>query len=150
MFLVEIFAGSHSVSRCDRRRFGESFDVRVLSVDNDPVSNPTILADINTWRYKRDIDDFLKQRRDNDIVACRCSPPCTAFSPGKHHWRARHPRWEPQHKDRPAHHALLQAELLVSRESRWFAQRSAVHGTAWQVSRHVLLLSVWSSLQKAN
>ena len=80
IFLVELFAGSHSVSRCVRRRFGESFDVRVLSVDNDAVSDPTILADINTWQYKRDIDDFLKQRRDNDIVACWSSPPCTAFS----------------------------------------------------------------------
>ena len=80
LFLVELFAGSHSVSRCVRRRFGESFDVRVLSVDNDPVSNPTILADINAWQYKRDIDEFLKKRRDNDIVACWSSPPCTAFS----------------------------------------------------------------------
>ena len=80
LFLVELFAGSHSVSRCVRRRFGESFDVRVLSVDNDPVSNPTILAAINEWQYKRDIDDFLDQRRDNDIVACWSSPPCTAFS----------------------------------------------------------------------
>ena len=80
LFLVELFAGSHSVSRCVRRRFGESFDVRVLSVDNDPVSNPTILANINAWQYKRDIDEFLKKRRDNDIVACWSSHPCTAFS----------------------------------------------------------------------
>ena len=59
LFLVELFAGSHSVSRCVRRRFGESFDVRVLSVDNDPASSPTVLADINAWQYKRDIDEFF-------------------------------------------------------------------------------------------
>ena len=69
LFLVELFAGSHSVSRCVRRRFGGSFDVSVLSVDNDPVSNPTILTDINERQYKRDIGDFLDQRRDNGIVA---------------------------------------------------------------------------------
>ena len=80
LYLVELFAGSHSVSRCVRRCFGKSLDVRILSVDNDPASNPTVLVDINRWRYKADIDEFLANRRSRDIVACWTSPPCTAFS----------------------------------------------------------------------
>ena len=80
LFLIELFAGSHSVSRTVKRAFGNKYRVRVLSCDNDPRTNPSILGDINKWRYKPDIDDFLKDRRRNDIVAAWTSPPCTAFS----------------------------------------------------------------------
>ena len=77
---MELFAGSHSVSRAVRRCFGRLFDVRVLSVDLDPKSRPGVLADINSWKYKGDIDAFLKGRKRSDIVAAWASPPCTAFS----------------------------------------------------------------------
>jgi len=80
LYLVELFAGCHSVSRCVRRCFGKNLDVRILSVDNDPASNPTILVNINRWQYKPDIDEFLGNRRAKDIVSCWTSPPCTAFS----------------------------------------------------------------------
>ena len=80
LYLVELFAGCHSVSRCVRRCFGKNLDVRILSVDNDPASNPTILVNINRWQYKPDIDEFLGNRRAKDIVTCWTSPPCKAFS----------------------------------------------------------------------
>ena len=79
LYLVELFAGTHSVSNCAKRRFRD-YDVRVLSVDHDETCNPTIVADINTWRYKPDIDDFLKQRRKRDVVVVWSSPPCKFFS----------------------------------------------------------------------
>ena len=81
LFLVELFAGSHSVSRAVKKHYGTNFDVRVLSVDKDPESRPTVVADINAWRYQRDIDAFLRHRkRLDDVVVCWTSPPCTAFS----------------------------------------------------------------------
>jgi hypothetical protein len=80
LYLVELFAGSHSVSRCVKRRFRRGYDVHILSVDIDEASDPSIVADINTWRFKDDVDRFLQSRRPHDVVACWSSPPCTAFS----------------------------------------------------------------------
>ena len=80
LYLVELFAGSHSVSRCVRRRFHRDYDVQVLSVDVDETFAPSIVADINTWRFKDDVDRFIEGRRPQDVVACWASPPCTAFS----------------------------------------------------------------------
>ena len=62
LYLIELFAGSHSVSRALRRCIHHR-KLHVLSVDNDPSSNPTMLTDINTWDYKDDIARFLQQRR---------------------------------------------------------------------------------------
>ena len=46
LYLIELFVGSHSVSRCVRKYFGRKLDVRISSVDNVPSSNPTILVDM--------------------------------------------------------------------------------------------------------
>ena len=67
LYLVELFAGSHSVSRCVKRRFRRDYDVQILSVDIDEAFAPNIVVDINTWRFK-------------DVITCLASPPCTAFS----------------------------------------------------------------------
>lgn len=81
LYVVELFAGTHSVSRAVRRSsLGNKFDVRVLSVDIDPKFNPSIVADISTWKYKGPIYDFLGDRRPKDVVALHASPPCTEFS----------------------------------------------------------------------
>ena len=83
VYLVELFAGSHSVSKALARFLAGTFDVRVLSVDSDPTTNASVVADINRWNYKRDIDEFLKRKRAKDIVIVHASPPCTAFSLGQ-------------------------------------------------------------------
>ena len=80
VYLVELFAGSHSVSKALARFLAGTFDVRVLSVDSDPTTNASVVADINRWNYKRDLNEFLKGQRANDIVFVHASPPCTAFS----------------------------------------------------------------------
>ena len=80
LYLIELFAGTHSVSKALKRCLTRSFDVFVLSVDNDPKSKPTITKDINVWDYKRDIKNFLKHKRTHDIVYIHASPPCTSFS----------------------------------------------------------------------
>ena len=82
LYVVELFAGTHSVSRAVRRSaIGRDFDVRVLSVDIDSKFDPSIVADISTWKYKGPIDEFLNSRRtSDDVVAVHASPPCTEFS----------------------------------------------------------------------
>lgn len=80
LFLIELFSGSKSVSRVVRRKFGDDYEVRTLSVDIDPKSEPDIVADINTWKYKPDLGEFLARRRPEDIVSVWLSPPCTHFS----------------------------------------------------------------------
>lgn len=79
LYLIELFSGSHSVSRALRKCL-RGIKLHLLSVDNDPKSHPTKLVDINQWDYKRDIDDFIKHSRADDIIAVHASPPCTAFS----------------------------------------------------------------------
>ena len=81
LYLVELFAGTHSVSKAVKRSaIGRNYDVRVLSVDIDPKFDPSIVADISTWRYKGPIEHFLKDRRPFDVVVVHASPPCTDFS----------------------------------------------------------------------
>ena len=80
IYLVELFSGSRSVSKAVRRCFRDHFDVRVLSVDTDPASRPSIVADINTWRYKEDLRYFLADKRQSDMLFVWMSPPCTSFS----------------------------------------------------------------------
>ena len=80
LYLVELFAGSHSVSKALTKFLANKFDVRVLSVDNDPKTNASVVADINRWNYKHDLRGFLKSKRAKDIVCAHASPPCTAFS----------------------------------------------------------------------
>ena len=81
LYLIELFAGTHSVSKAIRRStIGRDFDTRVLSVDIDSKFRPSVVADIVTWRYKGAIDEFLQDRRASDIVAIHASPPCTEFS----------------------------------------------------------------------
>ena len=63
LYLVELFAGTHSVSKAVKRSaIGRNYDVRVLSVDIDPNFDPSIVADISTWKYKGPIGDFLRGR----------------------------------------------------------------------------------------
>ena len=80
LYLIELFAGSHSVSKALTNFLGSKFDLRVLSVDIDPKTNASVVGDINKWNYERDIDEFLRSQRANDIVLVHASPPCTAFS----------------------------------------------------------------------
>ena len=80
LYLVELFAGSHSVSKALTKCVSNKFDVRVLSVDLDPKSNASVVGDINKWNYKRDLRDFLQTKRAKDVVCVHASPPCTAFS----------------------------------------------------------------------
>ena len=81
LYLIELFAGTHSVSRAVRRSaIGRDYDVRVLSVDIEPKFDPSVVADISTWRYKGPIHDFILDRRPSDVVAVHASPPCTEFS----------------------------------------------------------------------
>ena len=80
LYLVELFAGSHSVSKALTKFLANKFDVRVLSVDNDPKTNASVVGDINKWNYKRDLREFLETKRAKDVVCVHASPPCTAFS----------------------------------------------------------------------
>ncbi len=80
LYLIELFGGSHSVSRSVKKGFGGDFDVRILSVDIDPKFSPTITADINKWRFEHDIDAFLNGRRRKDLIFVWASPPCREFS----------------------------------------------------------------------
>ena len=81
VYIIELFAGTHSVSNAiSRSRIGRDFDVDVLSVDLDPKFEPSICADINIWQYRKSIDEFLRFRRNKDMVVVHASPPCTEFS----------------------------------------------------------------------
>ena len=80
LFLLELFSGSKSVSTAVRRKFGRDYDVRALSVDIDPAFKPDVVADVNTWRFRPDIDLFLSPKRSGDVVVVWLSPPCTHFS----------------------------------------------------------------------
>ena len=73
-------SASKSVSRAVKRCFRGIFDVRVLSVDLDPTSNPTVVADITKWTYKPALQQFVHDRRACDLVLVWQSPPCTPFS----------------------------------------------------------------------
>lgn len=79
LFLIELFSGSHSVSRALKRCLRGSH-LHIMSVDNDPSSKATILTDINKWDFKRGITRFLKDRKKGDLVCVHASPPCTHYS----------------------------------------------------------------------
>ena len=83
LYLVELFAGSHSVSRCVKRRFRSDCEVQILPVGMEETFAPNIVVDINTWRFKDDVDRFIEGRRPQDVVACWASPPCTEHSCAK-------------------------------------------------------------------
>ncbi len=80
LFLVELFAGTHSVSNAVRRSsVRRAFDdFRLLSVDVDPKFKPTVCADINSWEFEADIRHFLLELKPSDVVVV--FPPCTEFS----------------------------------------------------------------------
>lgn len=81
LYVVELFAGTHSVSKAIKRSdIGRTYDVRVLSVDIDAKFEPTVVADINRWDFGTAIDEFLRGRRSRDVVVVHASPPCTEFS----------------------------------------------------------------------
>ena len=80
LYLIELFAGTHSVSKALKKCLRNLFAIHVLSIDNDNKSNASIVGDINSWDYKRDIHNFLKHKRATDVVCVHASPPCTAFS----------------------------------------------------------------------
>ena len=80
LHLVELFAGNQSVSKALTEFMAGTFEILMLSVDSDPKTNASVVADINRWNYKRDINEFLRSQRANDIVFVHASPPCTAFS----------------------------------------------------------------------
>ncbi len=84
LYLLELFAGTHSVSRALRRsRIARDFEIRLLSVDREQKFSPTIVADVNSWRYKDAIDEFLRGAKRRDMVAIWASPPCQEFSLAK-------------------------------------------------------------------
>ena len=81
LYLIELFAGTHSVSNAVKRSgIAREHDVRVLSVDIDPKFKPSVVVDIGRWSYEDDIAEFLRGRRASDILAVHASPPCTEFS----------------------------------------------------------------------
>ena len=69
--LLELFSGTHSVGKA----FAElGWDV--ISLDNDPTTNPTICCDIMCWDYKVCFPrDFFQH--------IHASPPCTEYSIAK-------------------------------------------------------------------
>ena len=84
LYLLELFAGTHSVSRALRRsRIARDFEIRLLSVDREPKFSPSIVADVNSWRYKDAVDEFLRGVGRRDVVAVWASPPCQEFSLAK-------------------------------------------------------------------
>lgn len=81
LYLVELFAGTHSVSKAIKSsRIGRTYDVRLLSVDIDEKFEPTVVADINRWDFEAAIGEFLRGKRRADVVVVHASPPCTEFS----------------------------------------------------------------------
>ena len=64
--LLELFSGTGSISKIFRARGWE-----VVSIDNDPRMQPTLVADIGTFDYR-----MLGGRFD----AILCSPPCRQYS----------------------------------------------------------------------
>ena len=84
LYLLELFAGTHSVLRALRRsRIARDFEIRLLSVDREPKFSPSIVADVNSWRYKDAVDEFLRGVGRRDVVAVWASPPCQEFSLAK-------------------------------------------------------------------
>jgi hypothetical protein len=83
-FVIDLFSGSKSVS-CKLASCASSsgFDVEVMTVDLAEKSNPTIVADVSTWKYRPALDDFLCDRKRGDIVWFHASPPCTEYSRAK-------------------------------------------------------------------
>ena len=65
--LLELFSGTHSIGKA----FAElGWDV--VSLDNDPATNPTICCDIMCWDYKVFPPDAFQH--------VHASPPCTMYS----------------------------------------------------------------------
>ena len=57
LYVVELFAGTHAVSKALTKCVSNTLDVRMLSVDLDPKSNAAVAGDINKWNYKRDLKE---------------------------------------------------------------------------------------------
>ena len=83
LFLIELFAGTHSVSKAVKRSLSRDFEIRLLSVALQQKFAPTIVADINSWRYKPAIDEFLADSTASDVIAVWASPPCQEYSLAK-------------------------------------------------------------------
>ena len=83
LYLLELFAGKHSVSNALRRcsigrALGDNF--KLLSVDVGPKFAPTVCVDMNRWDFRRELDFFLGGRRPSDVVVVHASPPCKMYS----------------------------------------------------------------------
>ena len=76
--LLELFAGTGSISHVFREAGWE-----VVSLDNDPKSQPDIIADVLEWDYK---SHFMP----GVVDAIWASPPCTQYSVAR--TKARLPR----------------------------------------------------------
>ena len=65
--LLELFSGTHSIGKA----FAElGWDI--VSLDNDPATNPTICGDIMCWDYKVFPPDAVQH--------VHASPPCQQYS----------------------------------------------------------------------
>lgn len=71
MKLLELFSGTHSVSRALQNKHS-SQKLEVVSLDVSPKYNPTIVSDILLWNYKQYPTFYF------DIIWA--SPPCTHYS----------------------------------------------------------------------
>ena len=81
LYLIELFAGTHSVSNSLKRSaISRTHELCVLSVDIDEKFEPAIVADINRWDFEAAIGEFLRGKRRADVVVVHASPPCTEFS----------------------------------------------------------------------
>jgi len=76
--LLELFSGTGSVGKVAKK-----MGYKVISVDNLPKFNPTIVADIKNWNGYKSLGkiDFLWS-----------SPPCNSFSMAGIHLKHRHPK----------------------------------------------------------
>ncbi len=70
MRLLELFAGTKSVSKALQNQFDE-----IISVDILQKFNPSFVADILTWNYKQYPEGYF------DVIWA--SPPCTEYSKAK-------------------------------------------------------------------
>jgi hypothetical protein len=70
MFVLELFKGTGSIGKACARA-----DIKVISLDNEKISEPDILIDFMEWDYK----SFLQENKDK-LLAVWASPPCTTYS----------------------------------------------------------------------
>ena len=83
-YLVELFSGSGSFGDAAARaarRLGYRFER--LSLDVHAKYRPSVRADILSWRYLKELPEFLRGRGPADVLWMHASPPCNEYSKAK-------------------------------------------------------------------